>query len=253
MDNEETGRLNRGDGVELAWARLPGRGPTVVFLHGFQSDMTGGKAMMLRSWCLGTGRALLRLDYSGHGASDGAFEDGTVGRWAEDARKVIESKTTGPLVLVGSSLGGWIALLTAQALRKRVVGLIGLAAAPDFTEDLMWRAMPPADQEKLMAEGQLRVSSVEGDFTLTRALVEDGRRHMLLRAPIALTCPVRLLQGQEDKTVPWQTALKIAERIEGQDVQVTLIKDAEHRLSRLTDLELMCRTLASLLDGMGLG
>lgn len=253
MRNEETGRLDRGDGAELAWALLPGRGPTVVFLHGYGSDMSGEKAMRLREWCLGTGRALLRLEYSGHGGSDGAFEEGTIGRWAADARRVIEARTDGPLLLVGSSMGGWIALLTALALPGRVAGLLGLAAAPDFTEDLMWAAMPPAEQTRLMAEGLIRATGDYGEMVLTRALIEEGRTHLLLRGPIALACPVRLIHGQADASVPWETALKLAARLVGKDVQVTLVKDGDHRLSRLPDLDLMCRTLGGMLEATGPG
>lgn len=251
MRNEETGRLDRGDGVELAWAFLPGRAPTVVFLHGYGSDMSGEKAMRLREWCLGTGRALLRLEYSGHGGSDGAFEEGTIGRWAADVRRVIEAKTQGDLVLVGSSMGGWLALLTALALPGRVAGLLGLAAAPDFTEDLMWEAMPPFERQRLMAEGVIRARSDYGELVLTRALIEDGREHLVLRGPIALSCPVRLIHGQQDASVPWETALKLAGRLEGADVQVILVKDGDHRLSRRPDLDLMCRTLGGLLEVIG--
>ncbi len=248
MSTEETGRLDRGDGVSLAWARLPGRGPTVVFLHGFGSDMTGEKAQRLCAWCQEAGQAFLRLDCSGHGVSDGHFEEGCIGEWAEDARRVIAAETEGPLVLVGSSMGGWIALLTALAMPQRVAGLLGLAAAPDFTEDMMWEALPPHDRQKLMVEGILRLSGEYGELVITRRLIEDGRTHLVLRGPIALACPVRLIQGQADTTVPWETALKLAARLESRDVQVTLVKDGTHRLSRPADLALMCRVLAGLLE-----
>ncbi|CAH2604791.1 2-hydroxymuconic semialdehyde hydrolase [Rhodovastum atsumiense] len=245
---ERTGRLDRGDGVELAYALLPGKGPTVVFLPGFASDMTGSKATTLASWCAAEGRALLRLDYSGHGASGGSFAAGSIGTWTADARLVIERLTEGPLLLVGSSMGGWIALLTALAMPERIAALVGIAAAPDFTEDLMWAAMAPPERERLLREGALQVPSEYGAPTLiTRGLIEDGRRHLLLRAPVPLTCPVRLLQGQRDADVPWETALRLAGRITGGDVQVVLVKDGDHRLSREQDLGLLVRTVGSLL------
>jgi pimeloyl-ACP methyl ester carboxylesterase len=248
MRHEQTGRLDRGDGVELAWAHLPGRGPTVVFLPGFKSDMTGDKATALRDFCAATGRAMLRLDYSGHGASGGAFTDGTIGRWMADARMLIERLTGGPLLPVGSSMGGWIALLLARALPERVAGLVGIAAAPDFTERLMWAAMAPAEQVRLLRDGFLDVPSEYGaPYRITRTLIEDGRRHLLLDAAIPVACPVRLLQGQRDPDVPWETALTLAARLESRDVEVTLIKEGDHRLSRPADLALLTRTVAALL------
>jgi pimeloyl-ACP methyl ester carboxylesterase len=239
--------LSRGDGTRLAYALNPGNSPTVVFLPGFRSDMTGDKAAHLARFCAARGQAMLRLDYSGHGASDGRFEDGNIGRWAEDALALIDALTHGPLVLVGSSMGGWIALLTALARPERVAGLVGIAAAPDFTERLMWRSMTPAERERLMREGVLQVPSAYGEpYPITRRLIEDGRTRLLLDAPIALDCPIRLLHGQRDPDVPWETALHIAERLTGADVQVTLVKDGDHRLSRPRDLALLERVLLPL-------
>ncbi len=244
----EEGRIDRGDGVELAWVRTPGVEPTAVFLPGFRSDMTGSKALEVEEYCELLDRACLRFDYSGHGASDGAFESGTIGRWAEDALCVIDRLTEGPLVLIGSSMGGWIALLVALARPERVAGLIGIAAAPDFTERLIWDALTPPERQKLTNDGVMHTPSQYGDPTpITLGLIEDGRRHLLLDGPIPLACPVRLLHGQRDPDVPWQTALRLAERIESPDVQVTLIKDAEHRLSRPADLALLRHALGTLL------
>lgn len=245
---EAMGRLDRGDGVRLAWAQLPGRGPTVVFLPGFRSDMQGSKAVAVRDFCASRGQACLRLDYSGHGASDGVFTAGTISRWAADARAVISARTDGPLILIGSSMGGWIALLLARQLGDRIAGFIGIAAAPDFTETLMWDCMAPGEQQALMTEGQILVPSAYGDPTpITRALIDDGRDQLVLTGPIALTAPVRLLQGQEDPDVPWETALKLAATVTGADVEVVLIKDGDHRLSRPADLALLLRTLGALL------
>lgn len=235
----EQGLWDRGDGVRLAWARTPGRPglPTTVFLPGFRSDMTGSKAVAVESWCRDAGLPCLRLDYSGHGGSDGAFTDGTIGRWTEDALGLIDALTEGELVLVGSSMGGWIALLLALARPARVRGLLGIAAAPDFTEALMWEAMMPQERATLERDGRLLVPSAYGEPTpITRALIEDGRRHLLLQRPIALDIPVRLFQGQADPDVPWETALTLAARLSGTDVRVTLIKDGDHRLSRDSDL-----------------
>ena len=246
---ESTGRLDRGDGVELAWALLDGTGPTVVFLSGFRSDMTGDKATALAAFCAERGQAMLRFDYSGHGTSGGAFEDGTIGRWCEDALTAIDRLTDGPLVLVGSSMGGWIALLAALARYDRVAAVIGIAAAPDFTEMLMWQAMSFEQRAVLMRDGVLQAPSQYGEpYPITRALIEDGRTRLLLEGPIAIDCPMRLLHGQCDPDVPWEIALRLAEQVTGEDVQVALIKDGDHRLSRPQDLALLTQTLGTLLQ-----
>lgn len=246
---ESTGRLDRGDGVELAWARLEGSGPTVVFLPGFRSDMTGDKATTLAAFCGGRGHAMLRFDYSGHGTSGGAFEDGTIGRWSDDALAAIDALTEGPLVLVGSSMGGWIALRTALGRPDRVAALLGIAAAPDFTEVLMWQAMSFEQRAVLMRDGVLQVTSQYGEpYPITRGLIEDGRTRLLLEQQIQVDCPVRLLHGQRDPDVPWEIALRIAEQVTGEDVRVTLVKDGDHRLSRPQDLELLTETLDALLQ-----
>jgi pimeloyl-ACP methyl ester carboxylesterase len=246
---QHTGRMDRGDGVELAWAELPGRAPTVVFLPGFDSDMAGTKGAELAGFCAASGQAMLRLDYSGHGASGGEFIDGTIGRWTEDALAVIDHCSEGPLLLVGSSMGGWIALLAALARPARVEGLVGIAAAPDFTERLMWEAMTFDERATLMQVGELTVPNRYGDpYRVTRRLIEDGRRHLLLGRPIALHCPVRLLHGQRDKDVPWEMSMRLADALESDNVQVTLIKDGDHRLSRVKDLDLLVRTIGALLS-----
>jgi pimeloyl-ACP methyl ester carboxylesterase len=239
-------RLDRGEGIELSWTSLPGKTPTIVFLPGFKSDMNGSKALDLAEFCTGRGQAMLRLDYSGHGESGGRFEDGTIGRWTQDALEVID-QSVGDLILVGSSMGGWIALLVALARPDRVAGLVGIAAAPDFTERLMWQAMTPAERATLQRDGVLQVPSQYGDaYPVTLRLIEEGREHLLLGAPIELSCPVRLLHGQQDPDVPWELALTTAAAITGADVQVTLVKDGDHRLSRPEDLALLRRILSPL-------
>ena len=245
---DTAGRLDRGDGTHLAWIRTAGRAPTVVFLPGYRSEMTGEKATVLAAFCAARGQAVLRFDYSGHGASDGAFEDGTIGAWAGDAVAAIDALTAGKLLLVGSSMGGWIALLTALARPARIAGLLGIAAAPDFTETLMWAAMAPAERATLLRDGVLHAPSQYGEpYAITRALIEDGRTHLLMHAPIAIACPVRLLHGQRDPDVPWETALRIGERVASEDVRITLVKDGDHRLSRPQDLDLLCATLGDIL------
>jgi len=242
------GRLDRGDSIELAWSLRRGLAPTVVFLPGFRSDMNGDKASAIAAFCADHGQACLRFDYSGHGASGGRFEDGAIGQWSRDALTAIDYLSEGPLILVGSSMGGWIALLAALARKERIAALIGIAAAPDFTEALMWQSMTRAQRDTLMRDGILRVPSQYGEPTpITRALIEDGRNHLLMDRPIAIDCPVRLLHGQHDPDVPWETALRLAERVTSQNVQVLLVKDGDHRLSRPQDLALLRQTLAALL------
>ncbi len=248
MSAPATGRIDRGDGVALAYAYTPGAGPTAVFLPGFRSDMTGAKALEIEAYCETLDRACLRFDYSGHGESDGVFEDGTIGRWTEDALFLIDRLTEGELVLVGSSMGGWIALLVALARKPLVTGLVGIAAAPDFTEALIWDAMPPSERAALVRDGVMHVPSPYGErLSITHRLIEEGRTHCLMHAPIPLGCKVRLLHGQQDPDVPWQTAIRLAERLASDDVQVTLIKDGDHRLSRPSDLALLRTAVGALL------
>ena len=240
--------LAREDGVTIAYRRTPGRTPGVVFLGGFRSDMGGTKALALEAHCRGVGRAYVRLDYRGHGESAGRFEDATIGLWAGDAIGVLDAATEGPQILVGSSMGAWIMLLAALARPDRVAGLVGIAAAPDFTEDLIWARYPQAVRETVMREGvYMQPSEYDPNgYPITRGLIEDGRRHLLLRAPIDLGCPVRLLHGMRDPDVPWQTALRIAERLTSDDVTVTLIKDGDHRLSREQDIARICAAVDGL-------
>jgi pimeloyl-ACP methyl ester carboxylesterase len=215
--------------------------------------MTGDKAVLLAKFASMHAHACLRFDYAGHGASGGSFAEGTIGSWTQDALFMVDTLTKGPLLLVGSSMGGWIALLVALARPGRVSALVGIAAAPDFTEDLIWASLPNEARAKLLAEGVLRVPSAYGDDqVLTRTLIEEGRTHLLLRAPLPLTCPLRLLHGQADTDVPWQTSLRLAEAWQGEDVQVTFIKDGGHRLSRPQDMATLRRLVSPLLlqDGL---
>ncbi len=235
-------------GIRLAWTLDAGREPTIVFLPGLRSDMGGAKALALRGASASWGQAMLRLDYGGHGTSGGRFEDGCIGDWAADALAIIEAATTGPLVLVGSSMGGWIGLLLARHLGRRVAGFVAIAAAPDFTETMIRPALTPAQRHALERDGRFEIENAYGDvLPITRRLLDDGAENLVLGAPIPLACPVRLLQGQADADVPWRTALDLAERIEGADVRVLLVKDGDHRLSRPQDLALLVQAVASVL------
>ena len=200
--------------------------------------MNGIKATALAGHCRTRDHAFLRFDYFGHGASSGDFRAGTIGRWLEDALAVIDRLTEGPQILVGSSMGGWIALLAALARPGRLKALIGIAPAPDFTEDLIWARLSEAQRRELLERGELAAASAyEADpIPITLRLVEEGRRHLLLRGPIRLSCPVRLLHGMEDPDVPYQTSLRLVERLTGIEAVVELIEDGDHRLSRPQDL-----------------
>jgi pimeloyl-ACP methyl ester carboxylesterase len=246
---EETGRLPRAGAVSIAYRRRSGKHPTVVFLGGFKSDMAGSKAGALDAFCAERGQAYLRFDYQGHGESGGRFEDCTVGLWTADALAAIDTLTEGELVLVGSSMGGWIMLNVALARPDRVRALVGIAAAPDFTEDLIWKQMEEPVRLLLETEGVVYETSDYGDdpYAITKALIEDGRRHLLLHAPIAFAGPVRLLHGQRDPDVPWQRSLTLAEKLASDDVRVLLVKDGDHRLARAADLALLTATIAELL------
>jgi len=239
--------LARPDGLRLAYRHRPGTGPTIVFLPGYMSDMLGGKAQALDEWAAHTGRTLLRLDYAGCGESEGAFEDGTLASWRDDARLVIDALAPeGPLVLVGSSMGGWLALLLALDLGARVTGLVGIAAAPDFT-DWGFDAMQKAT---IRRDGRLLEPTPYGDDPVltTFGFWNAGESLRLLDGPIAIDCPVRLLHGQADPDVPWQIAMRTAERLRSADVQTLLIKDGDHRLSRPQDIALLIGTVASLTE-----
>jgi pimeloyl-ACP methyl ester carboxylesterase len=232
----------------IAYRRIRGKSPGIVFCTGFMSDMTGSKALAVAEFARARGQACLRFDYSGHGESDGRFEDGTIGGWFADALAAFDALTEGPQVVVGSSMGGWIALLLARARALRVAALVGIAPAPDFTEDLIWAKMPPAKRDELLARGVIHEPSDYGEkpYAITKALIEDGRRHLLLRAPLAFEGKVRLLHGMRDPDVPWELSPKIASVLTTADVRVTLIKDGDHRLSREPDLDLLRATLAEL-------
>jgi len=245
------GSLARPDGSAIAYRRLEGRTPGIVFLGGFRSDMTGTKALFLEDYCRRRGCAYLRFDHFGHGASSGDFAEGTIGRWREDAVAAIDSLTEGPQILVGSSMGGWIMLLAALARPRRVAALVGIAAAPDFTEELLWPRLTPEQRREIEESGRVVLPSGydPAGYLYTHALIEDGREHLLLGAPIPLDVPIRLLHGLADASIPWQLSLRLAERLRSRDVVVTLVKDGDHRLSSEPDLARLAQTLDALLAG----
>ena len=235
----------------VAVRRDEGAGPGLVWLGGFKSDMKGTKAEALAQWARENGRACTRFDYSGHGESGGDFRDGTIGRWFEESLAVFEAYAEGPQVVIGSSMGGWIALLLLRELRRRknakasVAGLVLIAAAVDFTEVLMWQRFPPKVKRELEEQGVwLRPSEYGEPYPITRALIEEGRNHLLLGAMIETGCPVRILQGVQDPDVPWNHAVELTSRLAQDDVVLTLVKDGDHRLSRPEDIERLIKAVA---------
>jgi pimeloyl-ACP methyl ester carboxylesterase len=243
----ETSTLEAPPGRRLAYKFRPGLGPTLVFLPGYMSDMEGSKATALDAWAAEQGRAMLRFDYGGCGASSGAFEAQGLDDWLGDTLAVIDrAAPEEPVVLVGSSMGGWLMLLAALARTERVAALVGIAAAPDFTE---W-GYSEAERRVLAEAGRLEQASPYGaePFVTTHRFWESGQRHLLLDGPIALDCPVRLLHGQQDADVPWRNALALTQQLRSADVQTFLIKDGDHRLSRPQDIDLLIATVHALME-----
>ncbi|MDO5622647.1 MAG: alpha/beta hydrolase [Paracoccus sp. (in: a-proteobacteria)] len=244
-----TGFLDTPQGRRLAYHQTPGKGPGAVFLGGFKSDMQGSKALFLQDWAERQGRAFLRFDYSGHGASDGDFEDGCIGDWFADAASAITSLTEGPQVLVGSSMGGWISLLIARAMPDRVAGLVTIAAAPDFTQNGFWAGFDAAQRATLEQVGRVELPSEYADspYVITRRLIEDGRDHLVLTRPLVLPFATRFLQGTADVDVPMQWALDLLAHAEGEDMRLVLVKGADHRFSNDRCLSLIGATLDEVL------
>lgn len=242
--------LDLPDGRRIAFARTEGDGPGVVFLTGFRSDMTGSKALYLEAWAKARGRAFLRFDYTGHGASSGAFEDGAIGDWAQDAYDAVTTLTEGPQILIGSSMGGWIMLLVARRLLaegpgSRLAGMIGVAAAPDFTEDLMLPAMSDDERAALERDGRIeQLSDYDPQPTvITKRLIEEGREQLVLRSPLRLPTPVRLLHGSVDPDVPLSVGLRLLHHIDAADARLTVVKGSGHRMSEPAELDLLIATL----------
>jgi pimeloyl-ACP methyl ester carboxylesterase len=256
MEDNSLRFLEIGEGSErraIAVREHSGAGPGLFWLSGYKSDMKGTKAAALARWAEDAGRAIVRFDYSGHGESGGVFTEGTIGRWLADALAVFEACCRGPQILIGSSMGGWLALLMVRALRQRqqigpasVAGLVLIAPAVDFTEELMWKRFPPAIKRELEETGVwARPSDYSPEpYLVTRQLIEEGRNHLLLGGMIETGCPVRILQGVEDPDVPWRHAVELVSRLASDDVVLTLVKDGDHRLSRPEDIERLIRAVA---------
>lgn len=241
--------LTSPQGRRLAYHKTDGQGPGVVFLGGFKSDMDGTKAVHLEDWVKRANRAFLRFDYSGHGQSSEAFTDGAIGDWAADARAVIEGLTEGPQILVGSSMGGWIALLMARLIPDRIAGMVTIAAAPDFTEDSMWAGFTDAQKAEIEAKGRLALPSDYGEpYIITKRLIEEGRDNLVLRAPLKLPFPVRFLQGTADADVDMSVALRLLDHADGPDMRLTLVAGADHRFSDPDCLALIERSVEDVLE-----
>jgi pimeloyl-ACP methyl ester carboxylesterase len=256
--SEEPAFIEVGNGVEtrrIAVCARAGKGPGLFWLGGFNSDMKGTKALALDAWAVERGRACVRFDYSGHGESGGKFVDGTIGRWLEESTAVFTQFCRGPTVVIGSSMGGWMALLLAREIARRgarqasLAGLVLIAPAPDFTEELMWKGFSPEIRTEIETKGVWFRPSEYGDGTphpITRALIEEGRNHLLLGGKIDVGCPVRILQGAKDPDVPWQHAFALAHRLPSEDVVLTMIQDGDHRLSRPQDIARIIAAVAEI-------
>ena len=230
-----------------------GSAPGLFWLGGFNSDMRGTKAIALDAWAAERNRACVRFDYSGHGESGGAFVDGTIGRWLEETVAVFERFCAGPQVVIGSSMGAWMALLLAREMAQRpagrasLAGLVLIAPAPDFTEELMWKGFSPEARHQIETNGVwLRPSAYGEPYPITRALIEEGRNHLLLGGSIDVGCPVRILQGAQDPDVPWRHAFALAHRLPADDVVLTVIQDGDHRLSRPQDIARIIAAVAEI-------
>lgn len=235
---------------KIAFVRMPGRNPGVVFLGGLKSDMAGSKALYLERWARAHGQAFLRFDYSGHGQSSGAFTDGAIGDWAADAMAAVTALTEGPQVLVGSSMGGWISLIIAGKIPEKIAGIVGIAAAPDFTEDSMWAGFSKQQRAELASTGQIALASDYGEpYIITKRLITDGRANLVLRKPLSLPFAARFLQGTADEDVDQSVALRILDHARGDDIRVTLVKGADHRFSTPDCLGLI---KANLIEVIGL-
>lgn len=229
----------------MAYHAIKGKNPGVVFFAGFKSDMMGSKAIYLQEWAEKNGRSFLRFDYSGHGESEGEFTDGCIGDWAQDTAEIVAALTSGPQVIVGSSMGGWIALLLAKAMPERFHALIGIAAAPDFTEDSMWADFDEGQRATLLRDGQIGLPSEYQDspYVITRRLIEDGRAHLVLRDPLPLPFPVRLLQGTADASVKRAVPLHLLDHVSCPDIRLTFVKGENHSFSSLACLDIIVNTI----------
>lgn len=246
--------LELSDNRRLAYHRYRAPGtsvprPGVVFMGGFRSDMTGSKATHFEALCRDIGVDYLRFDYTGHGQSSGDFADGSIGDWSRDAIDALDHLTDGPQIIIGSSMGGWVMLNVALARPDRLHALVGIAAAPDFTQELMWASMTAAERDALMRDGYIEQPNDYSDepYLITRKLIEDGRNHLRLGAPLPIHCPVRLVHGMADTDVPYQLSERLMGHIASDDVELTVIKNGDHRLSDAHPLNLLSQVIRTLL------
>ena len=240
--------LEKADGARIAYHKLIGNSPGLIFFGGFASDMTGTKALAIEQYARTCGQAFLRFDYQGHGQSSGDFSKGTIGTWLSDSLAIIDSQTTGPQILIGSSMGGWISLLAALERPERIVGLVGIASAPDFTEDLMWNKFEQSIKNTLL-EDEIYYEPTEyndAPYIITLPLIKDGRSRLVLREKLMIHIPIRLLHGLSDADVPYQLSVRLAEHVEAEDVEVILIKDGDHRLSKEKELKALMQQIDNL-------
>jgi len=246
----QASHLSIGDSEYIAYQRVEGGPPGVVFLCGHGSDMEGTKALEVEAWAKATGRSCLRFDYRGHGLSSGEFLDGNISSWTQDCLAAFDALTEGPQIVIGSSLGGWLMLNLALARPDRVAGLIGIAAAPDFTEDLLWAAFDADQRRDIEADGVIALPNPYSDEPVRYPwhLITDGRKNLRLRGPLEITAPVHLLHGMQDEEVPWQTATRTAECLGSAHVELSLVKAAGHRFSEPDQLALLRQTLDGMLD-----
>ncbi len=233
--------LHLEDDQRLAYIKKDGRSPGVIFVHGFRSDMNGTKAQFLEQVCLAENRQMTRFDCFGHGQSSGGFEQGTISQWVKNVTDILTHLTQGPQILIGSSMGAWLALRAAALYPSRIAGIITLAAAPDFTEELFWPSLNDIQRQSLEREGICYVKSNESDssYPITRELIEDGRKHLILTSSLSLDCPVTLIHGMEDHDVPYHYSIKLAHIITSNNISITLRKKSDHRLSSLEDLTVL--------------
>ena len=237
------------DTGRIAYHHHAGTEPGIMFLGGFMSDMEGGKAVALEAFAREKGWQFTRMDYGGHGQSSGTFAEGTIGLWLSHAKAVFEKVTTGPQILVGSSMGGWMMLLLALAKPKRIAGLVGIASAPDFTENLIWNAFSPTQREEMDETGRVMLPNCmpgESSYPITQELIEEARNHLLMHRRIPIHCPVRLIHGMEDADVPWRLSMELADRISGDDVAVSLVKNGDHRMSKNEDIALIKQMISNI-------
>lgn len=240
--------LELSDNKKIAYVLSEGKRPCVIFLGGFKSDMTGTKATALEALCKKNGYRFIRLDYTGHGKSSGTFEEGTIGEWKSDALAVIDKLGAEKNILVGSSMGAWIGLLCAQERREKISAFVGIASAPDFTENLIWNKLTAEQKKQMKQDGIYHAPSCYGEapYPITLKLVEDGRNHLLLNKNIELNIPIRLIHGTKDQDVPYETSKTLADRITSKDKKITLIENGDHRLSEARQIDVICRTVQEL-------